>query len=68
MKIYAEEWKLPVPVVDSYLLTKKDYLVRRDGRCRRQEHPAGRRQRSRRTASSASFDVAKYLDLSYLPK
>src|SRR3982751_1384103 len=32
VKIYAEQWKLPVPVVDSYLLTKKDYLVRRDGK------------------------------------
>src|SRR5436190_1147146 len=30
--IYAAEWKLPVSVVDSYLLTKSDYLVRRDGR------------------------------------
>ena len=42
--IYAEQWKLPVPVVDSYLLTKKDYLVRRDGAGRRQEHPAGGRR------------------------
>ncbi len=32
VKIYAEQWKLPLAVVDSYLLTKKDYLVRRDGR------------------------------------
>src|SRR3982751_1192647 len=32
VRIYAEQWKLPVPVVDSYLLTKKDYLVRRDGK------------------------------------
>ena len=32
VRIYAEQWKLPLPVVDSYLLTKKDYLVRRDGR------------------------------------
>src|SRR5262245_9108800 len=32
VKIYSDEWKLPFAVADSYLLTKKDYLVRRDGR------------------------------------
>ena len=31
VKIYADEWKLPFEVADSYLLTKKDYLVRRTG-------------------------------------
>jgi sulfonate transport system substrate-binding protein len=67
VKIYAEQWKLPVPVVDSYLLTKKDYLVRRDGKVaprdiqRVVDALAG-------NGFIAPFDVSKVLDLSYLPR
>jgi sulfonate transport system substrate-binding protein len=67
VRIYAEQWKLPVPVVDSYLLTKKDYLVRRDGRL-----TAGAVQRVVDALAAngfiAAFDVSKVIDLSYLPK
>ena len=67
VKIYAEQWKLPVPVVDSYLLTKKDYLVRRDGKVAAKDIQrvvdalAG-------NGFIAPFDVSKVLDLSYLPR
>ena len=67
VKIYAEEWKLPVPVVDSYLLTKKDYMVRRNGRV-----DAKNIQPVVETLAAngyiSSFDVSKYMNLSYLPK
>ena len=53
VRIYAEEWKLPLPVVDSYLLTKKDYLVRRDGKRRPRSTSSRSSTRSRRTASSS---------------
>ena len=67
VKIYAEQWKLPVPVVDSYLLTKKDYLVRRDGKL----SAAGIQPVADALSSNGfmpPFDVSKHLDLSYLPK
>jgi ABC-type nitrate/sulfonate/bicarbonate transport system substrate-binding protein len=68
VKIYAEQWKLPVPVVDGYLLSKKDYLVRRDGRL----SPNNVQPIVDALASNGfigqPFDVAKYIDLSYLPK
>ena len=67
VKIYAEQWKLPVPVVDSYLLTKKDYLVRRDGKVAAKDI-----QRVVDALASngfiSPFDVSKVLDLSYLPR
>ena len=68
VRIYAEEWKLPLAVVDSYLLTKKDYLVRRDGRI------SARSIQPIVDALAASgfiaqkFDVEKHIDLAYLPK
>ena len=67
VRIYAEEWKLPQSVVDGYLLTKKDYLVRRNGRV---EAKAIQPVVDSLAANGfiQSFDVAKYLDLSYLPK
>ncbi len=67
VRIYAEQWKLPVPVVDSYLLTKKDYLVRRDGRL---TAPAVQRVVDALAANGfiTAFDVSKNIDLSYLPK
>ena len=67
VRIYAEEWKLPQPVVDGYLLTKKDYLVRRNGRV---EAKAIQPVVDSLAANGfiQPFDVAKYLDLSYLPK
>ncbi len=67
VRIYAEEWKLPVPVVDSYLLTKKDYLCGATAGCRQQDHPADRRCLAA-NGFITKFDVSKYLDLSYLPK
>lgn len=67
VRIYAEEWKLPQPVVDSYLLTKKDYLVRRDGRVdARRIQPVVDSLAA--NGFITQFDVSKYLDLSYLPK
>lgn len=67
VRIYAEQWKLPVPIVDSYLLTKKDYLVRRDGRL---TAPAVQRVVDALAANGfiTAFDASKYIDLSYLPK
>ncbi len=66
VRIYAEEWKLPQPVVDGYLLTKKDYLVRRNGRVEAKAiQPVVDSLAS--NGFIQSFDVAKYLDLSYLP-
>jgi len=67
VKIYAEQWKLPVPVVDSYLLTKKDYLVRRDGRLSAQNiQPVVDALAA--NGFITAFDISKNLDLSYLPK
>jgi sulfonate transport system substrate-binding protein len=67
VKIYAEEWKLPVPVVDSYLLTRKDYMVRRNGRVDvKNIQPVVETLAANGYISS--FDVSKYLNLSYLPK
>lgn len=68
VKIYAENWKLPEAVVDSYLLSKKDYLVRRDGRV-----DAARIQPivdalAANGFIAQRFEAAKYIDLSYLPK
>jgi ABC-type nitrate/sulfonate/bicarbonate transport system substrate-binding protein len=67
VKIYADEWKLPQPIVDSYLLTKKDYLVRRDGRVDA-KHIQPVVDSLAVNGFIQKFDVAKYLDLSYLPK
>jgi ABC-type nitrate/sulfonate/bicarbonate transport system substrate-binding protein len=67
VRIYAEQWKLPVPVVDSYLLTKKDYLVRRDGKLSAKAiQPVIDSLAANGYISS--FDVAKLVDTSYLPK
>ena len=67
VRIFAEEWKLPVPVVDSYLLTKKDYLVRRDGKVD-SKHIQPVVDSLASNGFITRFDVNKYLDLSYLPK
>jgi sulfonate transport system substrate-binding protein len=67
VRIYAEQWKLPQPLVDSYLLTKKDYLVRRDGKV----SAASIQPIVDALASNGfieRFDVSKYMDLSYLPR
>ena len=67
VKIFSEEWKLPLPVVDSYLLTKKDYLVRRNGRVdARNIQPVVDSLAA--NGFITKFDVTKYMDLSYLPK
>lgn len=67
VRIYAEQWKLPVPVVDSYLLTKKDYLVRRDGKVAAKDiQPIVDALAA--NGFIAPLDVSKYLDLSYLPR
>ena len=67
VRIYAEQWKLPLPVVDAYLLTKKDYLVRRDGKL------SAKAIQPIVDALAANgfitgFDVGRHLDLSYLPR
>lgn len=67
VRIYAEQWKLPVPVVDSYLLTKKDYLVRRDGKLAAKDIQPIVDALSA-NGFIASFDVSKFVDLSYLPR
>ena len=67
VRIYAEQWKLPPAVVDSYLLTKKDYLVRRDGRVSaRSIQPVVDALAA--NGFIAAFDVSKYIDFSYLPR
>ena len=67
VRIYSEEWKLPHAVVDSYLLTKKDYLVRRDGKVDvKYIQPVVDTLAA--NGYITAFDVAKYLNLSYLPK
>lgn len=68
VKIYAEQWKLPEAVVDSYLLTKKDYLVRRDGRVSAKNIQPIVDALAANHFISQPFDVAKYIDLSNLPK
>ncbi|MCZ7562727.1 MAG: ABC transporter substrate-binding protein [Burkholderiales bacterium] len=68
VRIYAEQWKLPLPVVDSYLLTKKDYLVRRDGRLSAKGIQPVLDALAANKFIVRSFDVATHIDLSYLPK
>ncbi len=68
VRIYAEQWKLPVKVVDSYLLTKKDYLVRRNGRVDAKHIQPVVDALASNGFIGQKLDVAKYLDLSYLPK
>ncbi|OGA04843.1 MAG: hypothetical protein A3I00_01710 [Betaproteobacteria bacterium RIFCSPLOWO2_02_FULL_64_12] len=68
VRIYAEQWKLPVKVADSYLLTKKDYLVRRDGRVAAKDIQPIVDALASNGFIGQKFDIAKYLDLSYLPK
>jgi sulfonate transport system substrate-binding protein len=67
VRIFAEQWKLPPAVVDSYLLTKKDYLVRRDGNVSAKSiQPIVDALAA--NGFIAPLDVGKYLDLSYLPR
>src|SRR5215470_11232798 len=68
VKIYAEQWKLPAAVADSYLLTKKDYLVRRDGRLSAKHIQPIVDALASNNFIGQGFDVGKYIDLSYLPK
>ena len=67
VKIYAEEYKLPLPVVDSYLLTKKDYLVRRDGRLDA-AHIQPVVDALAANGFIGKFDVKQHMNLSLLPK
>jgi hypothetical protein len=55
-------------VVDSYLLTKKDYLVRRDGRVEAKNIQPIVHALAGNGFIPQAFDVAKVIDLSYLPK
>ena len=67
VKIYSEEWKIPLAVVDSYLLTKKDYLVRRDGRLDAKNiQPVVDALAANKYITV--FDVTRYMNLSLLPK
>jgi ABC-type nitrate/sulfonate/bicarbonate transport system substrate-binding protein len=55
-------------VVDSYLLTKKDYLTRRDGRLSAKNIQPIADALASNGFIGQPFDVAKYIDLSYLPR
>jgi ABC-type nitrate/sulfonate/bicarbonate transport system substrate-binding protein len=68
VRIYAEQWKLPVPVVDSYLLTRKDYLVRRDGTVSPKHIQPIVDALAENGFIGQRFDVSKHIDVSYLPK
>jgi ABC-type nitrate/sulfonate/bicarbonate transport system substrate-binding protein len=68
VRIYAEQWKLPLEVADSYLLTKKDYLVRRDGRVSAKNIQPIVDALAANAFIPQAFDVSKHMDLSYLPK
>ena len=68
VRIYAEQWKLPLEVADSYLLTKKDYLVRRDGRVSAKDIQPIVDALAANSFIPQAFDVSKHMDLSYLPK
>jgi ABC-type nitrate/sulfonate/bicarbonate transport system substrate-binding protein len=66
--IYAKQYKLPPPIVDSYLLSKNDYLVRRDGRLAAKNIQPIVDALASNGFIQQTFDVSKYTDLSYLPK
>jgi ABC-type nitrate/sulfonate/bicarbonate transport system substrate-binding protein len=68
VKIYADEWKLPFEVADSYLLTKKDYLVRRTGQLSAKNIQPIADGLAANGFIGQGFDVSKYIDLSYLPQ
>ena len=68
VRIYAEQWKLPVKVVDSYLLTRKDYLVRRDGTVSPKHIQPIVDALAENGFIGQRFDVSKHIDVSYLPK
>jgi ABC-type nitrate/sulfonate/bicarbonate transport system substrate-binding protein len=68
VRIYAESWKLPLAVADSYLLTKKDYLVRRDGRVSAKNIQPIVDALAANNFIPQAFDVSKHMDLSYLPR
>jgi ABC-type nitrate/sulfonate/bicarbonate transport system substrate-binding protein len=68
VRIYAEQWKLPLAVVDGYLLTKKDYLVRRDGRLSATGIQPVLDALAANGFIGRSFNVAEYIDVSHLPK
>jgi ABC-type nitrate/sulfonate/bicarbonate transport system substrate-binding protein len=67
-KIYASEYKLPLAVVNGYLLTKKDYLVRRDGKVSAKLIQPALDALYANKFIAQDYDVSKYIDLSYLPK
>jgi ABC-type nitrate/sulfonate/bicarbonate transport system substrate-binding protein len=68
VKIYAEAWKLPEAVVDSYLLSKNDYLVRRDGKLSADHIQPIVNALAENGFIEKRYDISKYVDLSYLPK
>ncbi len=68
VKIYADEWKLPFDVANSYLLTKKDYLVRRSGQLSAKNIQPIVDALAANGFIGQAFDVSKYIDLSYLPQ
>jgi ABC-type nitrate/sulfonate/bicarbonate transport system substrate-binding protein len=68
VKIYAEQWKLPPAVADSYLLTRKDYLVRRDGRLSAKHIQPIVDALASNGFIGQRFDIEKNIDLSYLSR
>jgi sulfonate transport system substrate-binding protein len=67
VKLYAETWKLPVPVVDGYLLTRKDYQVRRDGKVEPRDIQIVLDELARHGFIAEPLQVAKFVDPSFLP-
>ncbi|MGD9925744.1 MAG: ABC transporter substrate-binding protein [Pseudorhodoplanes sp.] len=68
VSIYATQYKLPLEVVDGYLLTKEDYLVRRDGKVSAKLIQPALDALYANKFIDQNFDVNKYIDASYLPK
>ena len=68
VKIYASEYKLPLPIVNGYLLTKNDYLVRRDGKVSAKLIQPVLDTMAANKFIAQDYDISKYIDMSYLPK
>jgi hypothetical protein len=66
--MYASEYKLPIDLVKGYLLTKEDYLVRRDGKVTANLIQPAVDALYANKYIAQEYDVSKFIDLSYLPK
>jgi sulfonate transport system substrate-binding protein len=68
VQMYASEYKLPIDLVKGYLLTKQDYLVRRDGKVTANLIQPAVDALYANKYIAQEYDVSKFIDLSYLPK